>query len=316
MDHQRSREMLLRRRSGKVTTCREDEHEPRGTGPEAKEEEINVRREQKQIDRRVRTGAQGMYRPVVAKVVAKKITLLGMGLLMELILVLSGCGSGAQAQGRKIPEDNSFYTKAHRIPAGKYVTDEFRPAMSFRLGDDWRTGPDPNDSYGHHLETSHNIFLSSFSESGTSYLEFLVVPKVYKVVSSYGAMAEPAPTDMVSWLQDNSNLDIEKPKQVSVGGMKGKQFDAVASHIPQEYVNGGYHAFSQDEPCLPLFQVLPAYGDESTYSLFKDYKVHFIVLDDVKGKTVTISVLAPAGKFDEFLAKAQKALDTVQWGGS
>jgi hypothetical protein len=252
-----------------------------------------------------------MYRLVVVE----KKEAFGVGLLMVLILLLCACG-GAQSQGRKIPEDNSFYTKAHRIPAGKYVTDEFRPAMSFRLGEGWRTGPDPNDSYGHHLETSHNIFLSSISESGTSFLEFLVVPKVYKVVSSYEAKAKPAPTDMVTWLQNNPNLEAEKPEPVSVGGVKGKEFDAVASHLPQGYVNGGYHAFNQDEPCLPLFQVIPAYAENSTYSLFKNYKVRFIVLDDVQGKLVTISVLAPAANFDEFLAKAQRVLDSVKWSGS
>jgi hypothetical protein len=163
------------------------------------------------------------------------------------------------------------------------------------------------------LETSHNIFLSSFSESGTAFLEFLVVPKVYKILSSYEAKAEPAPTDMVSWLQNNPNLDTEKPEQVNVGGVKGRQFDAIASHIPQEYVNGGYHSFNQVEPCLPLFQVIPAFPEESTYSLFKNYKVRFIVLDDVKGKMVTISILAPAVKFDEVIAKAQKVIKTVKW---
>ena len=236
--------------------------------------------------------------------------------MMGLILVLCACGSGAQAQGRKIPEDSSFYTKAHPIPAGKYVTDEFRPAMSLRLGKGWQTGPDPKDSYGHHLETSHNIFLSNHSGSGTSYLEFLVVPKVYKVVSSYEAKAEPAPADMVSWLQNNPNLKAEKPEPVRVGGMKGKQFDAIASHIPQGYTNGGYHSFDQIEPCLPLFQVIPAFPEESTYSIFKDYKVHFIVLDDVKGKTVTISVLTPAAKFDQVWHNAQKAIKTVKWTGT
>jgi hypothetical protein len=256
-----------------------------------------------------------MYCPVVARVVVKNTAFLGVGLLMGLILLLSGCGKGAQAQGRKIPEDSSFYTKAHAIPAGKYITDEFRPAMSLRLSKGWQTGPD-KDSYGHHLETSHNIFLSSFAESGTSYLEFLVVPKVYKVVSSYEAKAEPAPTDMVSWLQNNPNLDTENPEPVSVGGVKGKQFDAITSHIPQGYANGGYHSFVQTEPCLPLFQVIPAFPDESTYSIFKDYKVRFIVLDGVKGKTVTISVLAPAVEFDEFLAKAKKVIKTVKWTGT
>ena len=240
---------------------------------------------------------------------------LRLGLLVILVvLTLCACG-GAHAQGRKIPEDEGGATKPHRIPAGEYVTDEFRPAMSFRLNKGWQTGPDPNESYEGFLETSHTVTLSTFSESGTSFLEFLVVPKVSKVVSSYEARAQPAPKDMVSWLQNNPNLDAEKPEPASVGGVKGEELDAVASHIPQEYLSGNYHGCCR-RPSLPLFRVIPGYGTEGTYGIRKDEKVRFIVLDDVKGKTVTIAVLTPAAKFDEVWHKAQKVLDSVKWTGS
>ena len=36
---------------------------------------------------------------------------------------------------------------------------------------------------------------------------------------------------------------------------------------------------------------------------------------DVGGETVLIDVSAPADKFDEFLPKAQKVLDSVEWKG-
>jgi hypothetical protein len=236
-------------------------------------------------------------------------------LVILVLLTLSACG-GAQAQGRKVPEDKGGEaTKPHRIPAGNYVTDEFRPAMSFRLNKGWQSGPHPKESFDGFLETSHTITLSAFSEAGTSFLEFLVVPKVYKVVSSYEARAKPAPKDMVSWLRNNPNLDTEKPEPASVGGVKGKELDAVASHIPQEYFSGNYHGCCQ-RPSLPLFQVIPGYGTEGTYGIRKDEKVRFIVLDDVKGKTVTIAVLTPAVNFDEVWHKARKVLDSVKWTGS
>jgi hypothetical protein len=256
-----------------------------------------------------------MCRPVVPA--------LGVGLLVLLILVLSACGGEAHAC--KIPETSSL-TEAKRIPAGKYVSDEFRPAMSFRLGEGWHTGPAPDFSYGVFMERYNSLTLSRFSESSRpSYLEFLVVPKVYKVVSPYETEAQPAPEDMVSWLQKNSYLEVGKPEQVTVGGVKGRRLDVVASRMPQEYSSGGYHSVntyderhccnSYDEPCLPLFQISPGYGEQSTYELCQDYKVRFIVLDDVDGKTVTISVLAPAVEFGGTWLKAQKMLDTVQWRG-
>ena len=254
-----------------------------------------------------------MYRAVVPT--------LGVGLVILFVLILGACGERDHA--RKLPE-NPPYREARRIPAGSYVSDEFRPALSFRLNEGWQTGPAADFSYGAFLEKSNSLILSRFSESEPSYLEFLVVPKVYEVVSSYEARAHPAPEDMVSWLQNNPYLDAEKPEPTSVGGVGGKQFDAVASRIPQEYLYGGYHGTNtyyvrhsgnvyDDEPCLPLFQTLPGYAEQSTYELCEDYKVRFIILDDVNGKTVTISVLAPTIKFDEAWLKAQWVLDTVKW---
>jgi hypothetical protein len=238
-----------------------------------------------------------------------------LGLLVLFFLALSACGGGSadkEAKAHELPE-SSLETGAKRIPAGSYVSDEFRAAISFRLDEGWQTGSDPDYSYGDFLETSNNITLSIYSKSGTSFLEFLIVPKVYKVVSSYEAKAEPTPKDLLSWLQNNPNLDAEKPEPVSIGGVKGQRFDAVASRIPQEYIGRGYHAGCSEEPCLPLFQVIPAFGEESTYELYKNDKVRFIVLNDINGKTVTIAVLAPTVKFDEFWPKVQRVLKTVEW---
>jgi len=261
-------------------------------------------------------GDQEALEELFAPAEAGKRVLYYVALLIVLMLVTSACG-GARAQARKITE-SPYNNEAKSIPAGRYASDEFRPTMSFRLGEGWRTGPASEDSYGALLETSHNLTLSTFSGPGSSFLEFLVVPKVYKVVSSYEAKTQPAPKDILSWLENNPNLDTKKPEPVSIGGLKGKQVDAVPSHIPQEYFGGGYHACgcTGREPSLPLFQVIPGYGEESTYDLYKDEKVRFIVLDDVEGKTVTISVQAPETNFDEFWnKKAQEVLKTVEWKG-
>ena len=41
-----------------------------------------------------------------------------------------------------------------------------------------------------------------------------------------------------------------------------------------------------------------------------------VVLEDVKGETVTIGLGSLASDFDEFLPEAQKVVDSVQWAGT
>src|SRR5215217_8733032 len=101
---------------------------------------------------------------------------LGVGPLMLVIIVLSTCGEEAHAH--KIPE-SSGGRSMKSIPSGKYVSDEFRPAMSFTLNEGWQTGPAADFSYGTFMEKYNRLTLSKVSGSEPSYLELLVVPKVY-----------------------------------------------------------------------------------------------------------------------------------------
>jgi hypothetical protein len=45
-------------------------------------------------------------------------------------------------------------------------------------------------------------------------------------------------------------------------------------------------------------------------------KSRLIVLEDVKGETVTLGFSSPATEFDEFAPEAQKVVDSVKWIGS
>jgi hypothetical protein len=102
-----------------------------------------------------------LYRPVAGK------PHLAVGLLMLLIVVLTACG--VEAHARKIPESPGGRSMKS-IPAGKYVSDEFRPAMSFRLNEGWQTGPAADFSYGHFMEKYNRLTLSRVSELEPSYL--------------------------------------------------------------------------------------------------------------------------------------------------
>jgi hypothetical protein len=114
----------------------------------------------------------------------------------------------------------------------------------------------------------------------------------------------PAPKNLVSWLQRHPYLETEEPQPATVGGVKGMQLDAVvAEDVP---------ASECGDNCLGLFMVTL----EIAWVAYEKEKVRFIVLEDVGGERVTIAVEALAADFEEFLPKAQKVIDTVEWKGT
>jgi hypothetical protein len=216
---------------------------------------------------------------------------LALGLLVALvILALSACsGVGGQEQGdkpRHLPEGS--YPIALR--PGEYHSKEFEPSFSFTVGKGWK-----NDR----LETSDKLAITRGGEADPV-LIFRNVQQVYDYDKT-GTTPEvvKAPKDMVGWFQHHPFLDTEKPEPATVRGFKGVQFDFVVSED-----------FPSDD--ITLFK----YTDGTTGDLGKEYKFRAIILKDVKGKTVTISIGAHANAFDGFLPKAQKVLDTVKWTGS
>jgi len=117
--------------------------------------------------------------------------------------------------------------------------------------------------------------------------------------------------DLATWLQQHPYLDTSEPESVSVGGVEGEKFEAVVSRLPKD------KAKFCEAACVPLFALNNKFGfhfymDES--ELIE--KVQFIVLDDVKGETVVIYLLSdPQAQLEEFGAKAQEVIDTIEWTG-
>jgi len=98
---------------------------------------------------------------------------------------------------------------------------------------------------------------------------------------------------------------------VTVGGVKGVEFDVGVGDLPKGY-NPTCSSIIGDPNCVDLFRL-------STGGLLfvaEGVKVRVIVLEDLKGETVTIGSFSPASEFEEFVPKVQKVIDTVKWGGS
>jgi hypothetical protein len=235
-----------------------------------------------------------MHRPALIKAA------LGAGMLAIVMLVLTACGGGSAAQEEKaekvrhIPEDSQTY-EGEPLPAGRYATDEFEPAMSFSLPEGWtRGGPELADIWD----------LRDF-ENDAFWVMFSNADEVYDPKGSEKVKIAPPPEDMVGWLRANPHLKPEEPKPTSVGGEKGVRFDAIVTGAVETPLCPG---------CvdLPLFR----YSDGETAGVEKGEKIRFIVVDDIKGETVTIFVESSPQGFEEFMPKAQKVIETVEWKGA
>src|SRR5215203_2612649 len=221
--------------------------------------------------------------------------ILGVTLLIALVvLAVSACGGGQEQANkpRPLPEDE----KALR--PGVYRSEEFEPSLSFRVGKGWSSTP---------LEASDGLFIE---HGETKVIGFVNAQDVYKPTRTGTPNVVDAPEDMVGWFQQHPYLQTDKPGPVTVGGVKGVQFDVVVEDLPEDYsgvcpgcgVGSGVGIFRLSSG-FPL-----AYGEAD--------KSRLIVLEDVKGETVTLGFSSPATEFDEFAPEAQKVIDTVEWGGS
>jgi uncharacterized protein YjbI with pentapeptide repeats len=183
-----------------------------------------------------------------------------------------------------------------------YATSEFDPALSFTFDVDngWQT------SAGSDTPAALSI---DGPEGGE--LIFTSPLQVFHVFDSTGPSElkkRPAPEntdEWVSWFRSHSNLNTSKPVPMSVGGTSGVRIDVTNTSAPENYpreVCGG-------QPCVPLYR---GSTNESMIVSYDRWKDRFIIVD-VGGETVIIDVAAPADKFDEFVPKARKFLDTLEW---
>ena len=221
---------------------------------------------------------------------------LGLGLLAVLValLVTSACGGGEkESKARPLPEDE----KALR--PGTYRSEEFKPSLSFHVGKGWSSlPPEASDDLG-------------IARGQTARLGFVNLQEVYKPTKTGSAIVVDAPKNIAGWLQQHPYLQTFNPEPVTVGGVKGVEFDVEVGDLPKGY-NPTCSSIIDDPNCVDL-------GTLSTGGpifVAEEDKMRLIVLEDVEGETVTIGFFSTASKFDEFAPHAQKVIDTVKWRGS
>ena len=211
-------------------------------------------------------------------------------LVTLVVLAVSACGGGQDEANkpRPLPEDE----KALR--PGVYRSEEFKPSLSFKVGKGWSSVP---------LEASDSLFIR---RGETMVLGFVKPQEVYKPTKGEALQIVDAPKDLVGWFQHHPHLQTDKPEPVTVGGVKGEQFDVVVADLPEDYSS----VCGSD--CVGIIRL----STGSQAILAAGDKLRLIVLEDVQGETVALGFVSPASTFDEFAPKAQKVVDTVKWRDS
>jgi hypothetical protein len=217
---------------------------------------------------------------------------LRLGLLVTLVVfALSTCEEEKKQRGssaRPLPE----YEKVLR--SGEYHSEDFKPSLTFRVDKGWSTSPP---------EVFDALFLTRGETVG---LGFVSAQQVYEPTRSGTPIVVNAPKDLVGWFQKHPYLQTSKPQPVSIGGVKGVQFDVVVEDLPEDY-----SGVCVGE-CVDIFRS-SALG---SIAFMEDNRQRVIVLGDVEGVTVTIGFSIPASDFDKFAPEAQEVLESVHWRDS
>jgi hypothetical protein len=204
---------------------------------------------------------------------------------------------------------------------GEFHADEFKPSLSFRIGEGWIQSL---------TESYSEVFLFELTWTRTEFpwevLTFWNIhravihkPITYKTTEQrpYPPEVMDMPKDLVGWFQHHPYLHTYNREPVTVGGFKGVQFDVVVEGIPEgRQTTCGpdcVHIFAKQIHSLRQSAIGQIY---SAQSLNEGEKKRFIILEDVKGQPLCIVYGGSVTDFDEFAPEAQKVLDTVKWGGS
>jgi hypothetical protein len=218
-------------------------------------------------------------------------------LVTLVILALSSCGGGAgggqeeEAKGYPLPQNPEV------LRPGEYHSVKFKPSLSFRVGKGWSNTE---------VQLPDSIEVGEVSQQGaeTGWINFVNVKEVFKPSTRN---VVKAPKDLVGWYRHHPYLKTDKPEPIMVGGVKGEQFDVLVEDLPQDY----YGVCGRG--CVDIFSL--SGGEQTTY-FYETHKRRVIVLEDVKGETVTIAFSSAADEFEKFAPDAQKVVESVKWSGS
>ena len=237
-----------------------------------------------------------------------------------IVLTVSGCAGGtdegkaeahtvgphtadslakaASLNGTRPLPDLGLPPRPTNLVPGRYVTKEFEPSVSFRVGKGWAmNNPEKKD----YFSIYSRAFAGSDKEPG-AVLTFVDVRTIFDAKEPTEDNIHPAPKDLLAWFRHHPRLDISNPAPTTVGGFPAEQFRASVTSLAEERLD-------ECPDCLPVFGL--RYGEP--ISLVKGFDQRIVLVEDLGAESVAIILYAPPDRFDEYRSKAQEVLDTVRW---
>lgn len=185
---------------------------------------------------------------------------------------------------------------AFSLAAGTYITQSFEPTTTFTL-----------DRAGWLLlQDEPDIFLLGYQPDAE--IAFLAPSKIYDPRTG---QLERTPDDIGSWIAQHSALRTEEAAAMRVGDTEAMAIEARVASSPPGHPcprAGGFG--SERSRCVAI---TPLGGDpEQPYVVFAGDRLRFLVTQ-AEGKTLVITIAAPAGlQFDDFV-EAGPMLETVRF---
>lgn len=179
------------------------------------------------------------------------------------------------------------------LPPKEYYPDKFELMHSLRVDEGWMSAGQGRDYL--------------FLVNGRSSLNFIRVQNVYDEDDPTGRQTRPVPEDLVDWFQDHPHLSTSKLSRESYEGVSASEFYALAESQP------GTNLVDCLQPCVPLFSyVNELMGQQSSFVLFDEAESRIVVLD-IGGEEVVVTMESPTDELGNFLPKAKTVLETVRW---
>ncbi len=252
----------------------------------------------------VAPGPPKSRRPDTRRLVAGGLCLLIVVALVSVIVAGSGDRPDATSSATTVSTSppQAFPARGGPLAPGRYRTAALQPPIDLTLEAGWALA-EP--------EAADVLFLKLTDRDHPEAELTVVSPtrvflrdRTYPLAVDYVAAGagEPAPADLLNWLQEHPRLRVSKPAETRIGTVDAVRVDIeAASPYPSEVCVG---------PCVALFQLD---AEQGTYRLIKldQGKTMRLYIARVNEGTVVVSVVVPTDEVGAVTPAVDSVVKTI-----